>query len=106
MSKSAIDMFTKSMALELAPKRIRCNAINPAAIRTPIFNKVKNSDLSTDRMIEIAANSYPVGRIGEPMDCAMAVAYLASDAASFINGVCLLVDGGSVNSPLIMPNNN
>lgn len=103
MSKAAIDMFTKSMALELGPKHIRCNAINPAAIRTPIFNKVKNSDLNTDRMAEAAALSYPVGRIGEPLDCANAVAYLASDAASFINGVCLLVDGGSVNSALIMP---
>ncbi|KAH9417863.1 glucose 1-dehydrogenase 1-like [Dermatophagoides pteronyssinus] len=106
MSKSAIDMFTKSMALELGPKRIRCNAINPAAIRTPIFNKVQNSDLSTDRMADIAARSYPVGRIGEPLDCANAVAYLASDAASFINGVCLLVDGGSVNSALIMPDDS
>lgn len=82
------------------------NHKSPAAIRTPIFNKVQNSDLSTDRMADIAARSYPVGRIGEPLDCANAVAYLASDAASFINGVCLLVDGGSVNSALIMPDDS
>lgn len=106
MSKASIDMFTKHMALELGPKGIRCNAINPAAIRTPIFGKVDNSDLTTDRMAQIAAKSYPVGRIGEPIDCANAVSFLASEDASFITGTCLLLDGGSIFTSLIMPDQN
>ncbi|KPM09493.1 dehydrogenase/reductase-like protein [Sarcoptes scabiei] len=106
MTKCALDMFTKSLALELGKNGVRCNAINPAAIRTPIFDKLESSALNTELMVEAAKRSYPLGRIGEPEDCANAVAYLASDQAAFINGVCLLVDGGSVYTNLIMPDNS
>lgn len=56
-------------------------------------------------MVELTRKQYPLGRIGETKDCATAVAYLASDDASFITGVCLLIDGGSVYTTLIMPEN-
>ena len=68
---------------------------SPAAIRTPIFDKVSGAFWSTNEVAIASARSYPLGRIGEVEDCAKAVAYLASDDASFVTGVCMLVDGGS-----------
>lgn len=103
MSKSSLDMFTQSLAIEFGPQGVRVNAINPAAIRTPIFDKVENSDMDTAKMEELTALSYPLRRIGDPEDCAKAIAYLASEDASFITGVTLLVDGGSQFVQIIVP---
>jgi NAD(P)-dependent dehydrogenase (short-subunit alcohol dehydrogenase family) len=103
MAKSALDMMTKCLALELGPKRIRVNSINPAAIRTPIFDKLGFEEFSTSVVEKMSVESYPLGRIGEPIDCAKAVAYLASDDSSFVSGVTLPVDGGSLYANMLMP---
>ncbi|CAG2114118.1 unnamed protein product, partial [Medioppia subpectinata] len=68
-------------------KGIRVNSINPASVRTPIFDKFGVQSFSLQNMIEMTAKSYPLGRIGEPIDCAKAVAYLASDDASFVSSL-------------------
>ncbi|CAG2121781.1 unnamed protein product [Medioppia subpectinata] len=104
MSKAALDMFTKCLSLELGPKGIRVNSINPASVRTPIFDKFGVQSFSLQNMIEMTAKSYPLGRIGEPIDCAKAVAYLASDDASFVSGTLLQVDGASLHANMTDPN--
>ncbi|XP_054161129.1 glucose 1-dehydrogenase 1-like [Oppia nitens] len=90
MSKCALDMFTKCLALELGPKGVRVNAINPGAIRTP-------RDEETDKfLVDHCQKSYPLKRIGEVEDIAETAAFLCSSAASFITGVVLAVDGGAM----------
>ncbi|CAG2171320.1 unnamed protein product [Oppiella nova] len=98
MSKCAINTFTKCMAVELAPKKIRVNAVCkliPATIHTPAFEAIFN--VTGDRLEAFKqrlAVKYPIGRIGEPSDVANAVVHLASEHATFITGAYMLVDGG------------
>ncbi|XP_037049224.1 3-oxoacyl-[acyl-carrier-protein] reductase FabG-like [Bradysia coprophila] len=94
ISKAALDQFTKCVALELAPKGIRVNSINPAMIRTPIFEKTGISAAEANEEMEAGKYTHPMGRIGEPIETSEAIAYIASDSASFITGVLLPVDGG------------
>lgn len=96
MSKAALDHFTRLVAVGLAPKRIRVNSINPAAIRTPIFETVGITAETFAAIEEESKHTYLVGRIGEVSDTSSAIAYLASDSSSFLTGITLTVDGGSL----------
>ncbi|WMS42556.1 SDR family oxidoreductase [Acuticoccus sp. MNP-M23] len=89
-SKGGIQMMMKSLAQELAPRRIRVNAIGPGAIRTPINTDAWNTPEAYDKLMELV----PYNRIGEPEDIAQAAIFLASDMADYITGVTLFVDGG------------
>ena len=80
----------ESMAQELAPRRIRVNAIGPGAIRTPINTAAWETAEAYDRLMELV----PYGRIGEGEDIAQAAVWLASDHADYIVGTTLFVDGG------------
>jgi NAD(P)-dependent dehydrogenase (short-subunit alcohol dehydrogenase family) len=80
--------LTKHLAVELAPRRIRVNAVAPGTIRTEALTRVP------DDYIEPMRAAHPLGRLGEPSEVAEAVCFLASDAASFITGAILPVDGG------------
>lgn len=93
-SKAAVDMITKCMALELGSKRIRVNSINPGLIKTPIFEAAGIPEEKIPDHYEANLKMYPIGRVGEVADTSAAIAYLASDEASFITGVSLRVDGG------------
>ncbi|CAG2178475.1 unnamed protein product, partial [Oppiella nova] len=84
MAKCAMDMFTKCMATELAPKRIRVNVINCGPIRTG----------ENDEKLLNASKLTTLSRIGVPEDMGNAISYLASDHAAFITGTNLVVDGG------------
>jgi NAD(P)-dependent dehydrogenase (short-subunit alcohol dehydrogenase family) len=89
-SKGAIELLVKSLALEEAANGVRVAAVAPGNVRTPM-----NAELFADPEFEageIAAT--PLGRIGEVTDIAPAVAFLASDLASYITGAPLLIDGG------------
>ncbi|CAG2102446.1 unnamed protein product [Medioppia subpectinata] len=99
MAKSALDMFTKCLALQLGPKGVRVNSVNPAAIRTPFFETVSGDAHRLAVIEEHCRHTYPLGRIGEPEDVASAVAYLCSPAAAFITGAILPVDGGAYRAP-------
>jgi glucose 1-dehydrogenase len=89
-SKGGIEMLTKSMALELARKGIRVNAVAPGAISTDMNRKLlSNKDKLQDMIDQI-----PMGRIGEPNDVADLVVYLASEKAMYITGSTFFVDGG------------
>ena len=89
-SKGGIRMRMESLAQELAPDRIRVNAIAPGAIRTPINTAAWNTPEAYAELMKLV----PYGRIGEPGDIAQAAVWLASDAADYVTGTTLFVDGG------------
>ncbi len=89
-SKGAVNSFTKALALELAPKSIRVNAILPGFIETKIL---ENSGIDSDA-IKKHLNNYPMGRFGKPEDIANASIYLMSDASSWTTGSLMTIDGG------------
>lgn len=96
ISKAALDQFTKCISLELAPKGIRVNSINPAAIKTPLYQKLGIDSAAEQELYDSYKTRYPMGRVGEVSDTSAAIAYLASDSASFITGHLLAVDGGAL----------
>jgi glucose 1-dehydrogenase len=89
-SKGGIMMLMRSLAQEVAPRRIRVNSIAPGAIRTPI----NTSAWETPQAYADLMTLVPYKRIGEPDDIAQAAAWLASDAADYVTGATLFVDGG------------
>jgi glucose 1-dehydrogenase len=94
-SKGGIDMMMKSMAQELAPKKIRINSIGPGAIQTPI-NKIA---WETPEALNKLLTLIPYGRIGQPEDIGKVVVWLASDEADYVNGTTIFVDGGMLLYP-------
>jgi 3-oxoacyl-[acyl-carrier protein] reductase len=92
-SKGAAIILTKSMAAELAPDHIRVNAINPVMGETGLLKDFLPGEDSAEVRARIIS-TIPLGRLSQPMDIARACAFLASDDADFITGVCLEVDGG------------
>lgn len=100
MSKAALDQFTKSIALELAPKNVRVNAISPAVIVTNFQRRIGLDDESYEKFKENIKRVHAMGRVGTVHETSTAIAFLANnDLASFITGTLLLVDGGAgVNS--------
>lgn len=95
-SKGGVLMLTKSMALDHARENIRVNVVCPAEIDTPMIDEAarrRGKDIAEARVAY--AEAIPMGRIGAPEDVAAAVLFLASDAARFITGTALSVDGGT-----------
>jgi NAD(P)-dependent dehydrogenase (short-subunit alcohol dehydrogenase family) len=88
-TKAALISLTRHYALELAPT-VRVNAVAPGLVRTRLAEALWSQDED-----ELAAQ-FPLGRIGEPRDVAGAVAFLASDAASWITGETIVIDGGQM----------
>lgn len=96
ISKAGLDQFTKCVSLEVASKGIRVNSINPAAIRTPLYQSLGIDANAEQQLFDAYKTRYPMGRIGEVSDTSAAIAYLASDSACFITGVLFPVDGGAL----------
>src|SRR6478672_5915391 len=90
-AKAGLIALTKSQAKELAPHGVRVNAISPGTIDTP-FHEV----FSTAEMLKAAVATIPMGRLGTPEDCAKVVAFLASDAAGYLVGETIEVNGGQL----------
>jgi meso-butanediol dehydrogenase / (S,S)-butanediol dehydrogenase / diacetyl reductase len=90
-AKAGIINLTESLAVRYGPYGIRANAIAPGSIRTPAWQQRIDKD---PEIFERLEKWYPLGRIGEPEDVANAALFLASDAASWITGIVLRVDGG------------
>lgn len=88
-SKAAIIGLTRQLARELAPRKIRVNAVAPGPTNTPVMAGIP------DEWIKSMEASIPLGRMANPSEIAAAVAYLASDDASFVNGSVLVANGGS-----------
>ncbi|MBN8878137.1 MAG: SDR family oxidoreductase [Sphingobacteriales bacterium] len=91
-SKTAIDGMTRAMAVELSGKGIRVNSIAPGFIYSEMTAKALDSD--PERKAKVFGRT-PMGTMGQPMDIAEAAYFLASDAAKFITGIVLPVDGGN-----------
>ncbi|XP_076753103.1 meso-2,3-butanediol dehydrogenase [Xylocopa sonorina] len=94
MSKAAIDQFTRCVALDLAPKQVRVNAVNPGVIITNLHKSSGMTDEQLKAFYERSKETHALGRAGDVNEVAKAIAYLASDGASFITGATLSVDGG------------
>src|SRR5580700_2300660 len=92
-TKGAVRSFARTWTNELRDRRIRVNAISPGHIDTPIFESWQTGD-ALIRLKEDLAKNVPLGRLGDPDEIAKAVAFLASDEASYISGIELFVDGG------------
>ncbi len=88
-AKAALISLTKSMAKELAPKGVRVNAVAPGVIATPF-----HETFSTPEMMRNFVNTIPLGRVGTPAECATVIAFLASDAASYLVGETIEINGG------------
>jgi NAD(P)-dependent dehydrogenase (short-subunit alcohol dehydrogenase family) len=91
-SKTAIDGMTRAMAVELSPRGIRVNAIAPGFIYSAMTAKALDSD--PERKAKVFGRT-PMGHMGQPDDIGNAALYLASDAAKYVTGVVLPVDGGN-----------
>lgn len=89
-SKSAIDSIMKTSARELAAKKIRVNSVNPGMVDT----KLIHVGMITEDQLEADKKTYPLQRYGNPIDIALGIVYLLSDASSWITGHPLVIDGG------------
>lgn len=95
-SKGAVVSLTRSMALDLAPLGIRVNAICPGAVRSPMMDELLRERGGGDLAAGLSdtLQKYPIGRLGRPEDIAGLALYLGTDAASFMTGSIITVDGG------------
>jgi NAD(P)-dependent dehydrogenase (short-subunit alcohol dehydrogenase family) len=93
-SKGAIAQLTRSMAVDHAKDGIRVNAVCPGDTETDMLLSGRGDEKREDVLRQLG-QSIPLGRVGKPVDVAAAVAFLASDAASYVTGMLLPVDGGS-----------
>ena len=87
-TKCGIDAFMRTVALEMGPKGIRCNSVNPGMVETGLISSF------TDEQKEKERQNYPLRRFAQPEDIANGIAYLLSDASSFVTGTALKIDGG------------
>ena len=101
-SKAAMNSYTRTAATELAPRKIRVNAVNPGPVYTPIFGKTGIPEEMLNGFAEAMQNRVPLKRFGQPEDIAELVAFLASDKASFITGAEYNIDGGINVNPLLV----
>jgi NAD(P)-dependent dehydrogenase (short-subunit alcohol dehydrogenase family) len=93
-AKHALVGLVRAMSLDYAAKKIRVNCVCPGAIDTPMLRWAASLDANPEKVIETCHRMHPLGRMGRAEEVANAVAFLASDWASFITGAALMVDGG------------
>jgi NAD(P)-dependent dehydrogenase (short-subunit alcohol dehydrogenase family) len=94
VSKAGVDQLTRCAALELAPKGVRVNAVNPGVVVTEIHKRGGMSEADYEHFLEHSKTTHPIGRVGDPKEIAELVFYLASEKASWITGGTFQIDGG------------
>jgi len=94
VSKAGLDQLTRCAALELAPKGVRVNAVNPGVVITEIHKRGGMSVEDYQRFLHHSKTTHPLGRVGVPKEIAELVFYLASDNAAWITGATYQIDGG------------
>lgn len=94
VSKAAIDQMTRCTALELAPKKVRVNAVNPGVVVTNIHKRGGMEEGAYDAFLEHSKDTHPIGRVGTPEEVAELIGFLASDKAGWITGATYEIDGG------------
>ena len=91
MTKGAITLLTKAIAVRYAKDNIRCNSIHPSTVNTPLVQELFKDPVKKQQRYD----EVPLGRLATEADVANAALFLASDEAAFLNGVALPVDGGT-----------
>uniref|UniRef100_V5GUI8 3-oxoacyl-(Acyl-carrier-protein) reductase n=1 Tax=Anoplophora glabripennis TaxID=217634 RepID=V5GUI8_ANOGL len=94
VSKAAVDQFTRCAALDLAPKQVRVNSVNPGVVITNLHKRGGMNEEQYAAFLKRSQETHALGRPGQPEEIARTIAYLASDNASFITGASVPVDGG------------
>ena len=94
VSKAGVDQLTRCAALELAPKNVRVNAVNPGVVVTEIHKRGGMNEGDYEQFLERSKTTHPLGRVGEASEIAELVFYLASEKASWITGGTYSIDGG------------
>lgn len=94
VSKAGLDQLTRCAALELAPKGIRVNAVNPGVVITEIHKRGGMSEDDYDAFLERSKQTHPIGRVGSAREVAELILYLASERAAWITGATYSIDGG------------
>jgi len=92
-ANAGVHAMVRNLAIELAPLKIRINAVAPAVVETPVYNTFM-SDEQVKEVLPTFNAFHPLGRNGQPRDVADAILFLASEEASWITGAVLPVDGG------------
>lgn len=94
VSKAGVDQLTHCAALELAPKGVRVNAVNPGVVLTNLHRNSGMMEDAYEKFIEHSKTTHPIGRVGMPEEIAELILFLASDRAGWITGVSYSIDGG------------
>jgi NAD(P)-dependent dehydrogenase (short-subunit alcohol dehydrogenase family) len=94
VSKAGVDQLTRCAALELAPRGIRVNAVNPGVVVTNLHRRSGMSEENYNAFLERSRETHPLGRAGDPNEIAELIYFLSSDAAAWITGETISVDGG------------
>lgn len=94
VSKAAVDQLTRCSALELAPKGIRVNAVNPGVVVTNLHKRSGMAEENYQNFLEHSKKTHPIGRVGKPEEVAELIYFLASEKASWITGATYEIDGG------------
>jgi NAD(P)-dependent dehydrogenase (short-subunit alcohol dehydrogenase family) len=94
VSKAAVDQLTRCSALELAPKGIRVNAVNPGVVVTNLHKRGGMADEDYEKFLENSKKTHPIGRTGMPEEVADLICFLASEKAGWITGATYEIDGG------------
>ena len=94
VSKAALDQLTRCAALDLAPKGIRVNAVNPGVVVTNLHRRSGMTEAAYTAFLEHSKTTHPLGRAGDPDEIADLIFYLASDRAGWITGETISIDGG------------
>lgn len=94
VSKAGLDQFTRCVALELAPKGIRVNAVNPGVTLTNLHRNGGMDEKAYQKFLEHSKTTHPIGRVGTPEEIADLILFLASPHAGWITGVTYSIDGG------------
>lgn len=95
VAKGGVNALTRYVAVEYGHAGIRCNAIEPGAMRTPMNQSVIDAAADPARAAREMAAIHPLGRMGEPREIGSVAAFLLSDDASFLSGECIAVDGAA-----------
>ncbi|HEX9931196.1 MAG TPA: glucose 1-dehydrogenase [Pyrinomonadaceae bacterium] len=98
VSKAGIDQLTRCASLELAPKQIRVNAVNPGVVVTELHKRSGMDEESYAAFLEKSKQTHPLGRAGSPDEVADLILFLASEKAGWITGVTYSIDGGRANT--------
>jgi NAD(P)-dependent dehydrogenase (short-subunit alcohol dehydrogenase family) len=94
VSKAGVDQLTRCAALELAPKKVRVNAVNPGVVVTQVHRRGGMNDDAYATFLEHSKTTHPLGRVGDAREVAELILFLASDRASWITGATYSIDGG------------